>query len=240
MAGVRVWVRSAPGRGRGPGCRAVSHRCSDRTDVRPLRAVGSPPRYRPTAPGAERTHTLRKLLTGILLRMPKRSFALTVAGLLIALTSSLFALDSEPGFAQTQADAYTRYELLEPSSQSFRIIYDVTATAPGAAHYFNPIRVGSTPTVHGVTDHASGKPLEWALVEAADAVAAGLRNWGHEGRFHSGDSRAPGTSGRRGSHSASTRRTRTPPAIRMTATRSSSNARSASNATRSFFLRGTS
>jgi hypothetical protein len=89
----------------------------------------------------------------------------------------------EPGFQQTQADAYTRYELLEPSSQSFRIIYDVTATASGAAHYFNPIRVGSTPTVHGVTDLAAGKPLEWKLVEAEEATKAGLRNWGHQGQF---------------------------------------------------------
>ena len=29
---------------------------------------------------------------------------------------------------QTSADPYTRYELLDPASQSFRIIYDVTAT----------------------------------------------------------------------------------------------------------------
>src|ERR687896_241969 len=29
-------------------------------------------------------------------------------------------------------DEYTRYELLDPSTASFRIIYDVTATTPGA------------------------------------------------------------------------------------------------------------
>ena len=33
---------------------------------------------------------------------------------------------------QTQADDYTRYELLAPGSQAFRISYDVTATTPGA------------------------------------------------------------------------------------------------------------
>lgn len=79
-----------------------------------------------------------------------------------------------PEFEQTQADAYTRYELLDPMSQSFRIIYDVTATAPGATHYFNPIRKGSEPTVHRVTDLASGQELRWRIVDAATAAHAGL------------------------------------------------------------------
>jgi hypothetical protein len=34
--------------------------------------------------------------------------------------------------AQTEADSYTRYELLTPGSAKFRILYDVTATTPGA------------------------------------------------------------------------------------------------------------
>ncbi len=44
---------------------------------------------------------------------------------------------------QTQADDYTRYELLDPASASFRILYEVTATTPGAAHFWNAIRKGS-------------------------------------------------------------------------------------------------
>ena len=36
---------------------------------------------------------------------------------------------------QTQTDDYTRYELLEPGSAGFRIIYDVTATTAGARFY---------------------------------------------------------------------------------------------------------
>ena len=32
---------------------------------------------------------------------------------------------------QTDADAYTRYELLAPGSGKFRIIYDITAVRPG-------------------------------------------------------------------------------------------------------------
>jgi hypothetical protein len=41
---------------------------------------------------------------------------------------------------QTDADHYTRYELLAPGSAKFRIIYEVTATTAGATRYFNPIR----------------------------------------------------------------------------------------------------
>ena len=34
---------------------------------------------------------------------------------------------------QTDADAYTRYELLAPGSAKFRITYEITATTPGAS-----------------------------------------------------------------------------------------------------------
>jgi len=36
------------------------------------------------------------------------------------------------GTAQTEADEYTRYELLAPETASFKITYEVTATTPGA------------------------------------------------------------------------------------------------------------
>ncbi len=55
-------------------------------------------------------------------------------GLLLAITWAA----AGNGSVQTSADAYTRYELLAPESESFRIVYDVTATAAGARHYFNP------------------------------------------------------------------------------------------------------
>ena len=95
----------------------------------------------------------------------------------------LQAQDPGQGLVQRQADAYTRYELLEPSSESFRILYDVTATTPGASYYFNPIRKGSEPTVHAVTDLASGKQLDWKLVSAEAAAAAGLLGSTHDGQF---------------------------------------------------------
>ena len=78
--------------------------------------------------------------------------------------------------AQTESDAYTRYELLAPGSARFRIIYEVTATTPGATYYFNPIRKGSVATDERVTDRATGKPLEFDVVGSAVANAGGVRN----------------------------------------------------------------
>jgi len=80
---------------------------------------------------------------------------------------------SQASFRQTQADDYTRYELLEPETHSFLIIYDVSATAPGAPLFFNSLRAGSSHTVHGVTDLMTGLPLEWKVVSGAEARSAG-------------------------------------------------------------------
>jgi hypothetical protein len=76
---------------------------------------------------------------------------------------------------QTDADAYTRYELLAPGSGKFRILYDVTATTAGATHYFNPIRIGSVASDESVIDRASGQPLQFEEVSANVAGAGGVR-----------------------------------------------------------------
>ncbi|HUP22597.1 MAG TPA: hypothetical protein VNB06_06615, partial [Thermoanaerobaculia bacterium] len=47
----------------------------------------------------------------------------------------------------TDADSYTRYELLAAETHSFRIVYDVSATTPSATRFWNPIREGSEPMV---------------------------------------------------------------------------------------------
>lgn len=75
---------------------------------------------------------------------------------------------------QTSADAFTRYELLPPETHSFRIYYDVSAATAGAERYYNPIRRGSDPTVHGVYDRMTGKKLAWAIVDGDDARDSGL------------------------------------------------------------------
>jgi len=77
---------------------------------------------------------------------------------------------------QTESDAYTRYELLAPGSAKFRIVYEVTATTPGATSYFNPIRKGSVASNESVFDRATGKPLEFDVVGSAVARAGGVRN----------------------------------------------------------------
>ncbi len=70
---------------------------------------------------------------------------------------------------QTQTDSYTRYELLTPETQKFRIIYDVSATATGATFYWNTLRKGSEHEVDQVIDLYSGSDLPWTIVSGSDA-----------------------------------------------------------------------
>ena len=76
---------------------------------------------------------------------------------------------------QTEADTYTRYELLAPGSGRFRILYEVTAATPGATVYDNPIRRGSEASEETVTDPVTGRPLQHETVSAAQARADGVR-----------------------------------------------------------------
>lgn len=98
---------------------------------------------------------------------------------LLSITSISFA----QGFRQTQTDSYTRYELLEPSNQSFRIIYDVSATTGGASKYFNGLRVGSDHLVDAVWDLMTGKELNWEIVNGVKAKANGLSNANEAGEY---------------------------------------------------------
>lgn len=85
--------------------------------------------------------------------------------------------------AQLEEDPYTRYELLDPGSSKFRILYKVTAHDPGATSYFNPIRKGSTASDEHVTDLATGKPLQFRVVSGTTARAAGLKNADVDGEY---------------------------------------------------------
>jgi hypothetical protein len=71
-------------------------------------------------------------------------------------------------------DEYTRYELLDPASHRFRILYEVSAITPGATHYFNTLRKGSEHQVDRVIDRATGKPLLWKMVNGGEAKKGGL------------------------------------------------------------------
>ncbi len=83
--------------------------------------------------------------------------------------------------AQTEADEYTRYELLAPETASpatpsgtldasFKIFYEVTVTTPGAKVYFNPIRKGSAASDEAVYDAMTGEPLRFEVVSGAEAA----------------------------------------------------------------------
>jgi hypothetical protein len=71
--------------------------------------------------------------------------------------------------AQSEADEYTRYELLAPGTASFRITYEVTATTAGAKFFYNPIRKGSVASDESVYDAHLGTLLHFEVVSGAAA-----------------------------------------------------------------------
>ena len=80
-----------------------------------------------------------------------------------------FGQAAPAGARQTETDEYTRYELLAPESASFKIRYEVTATAPGATVYYNPIRKGSTASDEAVYDAMTGDPLKFEVISGEEA-----------------------------------------------------------------------
>jgi hypothetical protein len=103
----------------------------------------------------------------------RKSCSLFAAFLFAALsTSSLGARPQQDATAstrQTESDEYTSYELLSPDSNSFKIVYEVTATAPGAKAFYNPIRKGSVASDESVFDVMTHTPLKFEVVHGADA-----------------------------------------------------------------------
>jgi hypothetical protein len=70
---------------------------------------------------------------------------------------------------QTEADEYTRYELLAPETASFKIYYEVSATTAGARFFYNPIRKGSSASDESVYDAMLGTALHFEVVSGAEA-----------------------------------------------------------------------
>lgn len=105
----------------------------------------------------------------------------------VALASVSMAGWAPPAAAQaarqTDADHYTRYELLAPGSAKFRILYEVTATTAGATRYYNVIRKGSVATDERVTDRMTGQPLRFDIVSGAVARAGGVPNADPAGQY---------------------------------------------------------
>jgi hypothetical protein len=78
------------------------------------------------------------------------------------------AVTKYPGL-QRETDEYTRYELLAPDTNSFKITYEVTATTPGAKYFYNPIRKGSVASDEAVFDATTHEPLHFEIVAGSDA-----------------------------------------------------------------------
>jgi hypothetical protein len=73
-----------------------------------------------------------------------------------------------------ETDEYSLYELLDPDSASFHILYEVTAIDPGATVFFNPIRKGSAASGESVRDRATSRPLQFEAVSGEEARRSGL------------------------------------------------------------------
>ena len=78
------------------------------------------------------------------------------------------------GAPALETDEYTLYELLDPDSASFHILYEVTAIDPGATVFFNPIRKGSAASGESVRDRATSRPLPFEEVSGEEARRSGL------------------------------------------------------------------
>jgi hypothetical protein len=107
-----------------------------------------------------------------------RQFVVIATGGSTNATLQAFALAD-----QTDADHYTRYELLAPGSAKFRIVYEVSATTGGATRYFNPIRRGSVATDEAVFDRMTGAPLRFEVVRGDVARAGGVRGADSTGEY---------------------------------------------------------
>ena len=100
-----------------------------------------------------------------------------------AIVFALILAGSPAAAQQSDADAYTRYELLAPGTHKFRVLFEITATRAGATRYYNPIRAGSVASDEKVTDRATGRPLPFREVEGSVAKAGGVGSATPDSRY---------------------------------------------------------
>jgi hypothetical protein len=96
------------------------------------------------------------------------------ATILIVALCNLFLTAQQTGVTnyaglQGETDEYTRYELLAPDTNSFKITYEVTATTLGAKYFYNPIRKGSVASDEAVFDAMTHEPLHFEIVAGSEA-----------------------------------------------------------------------
>jgi hypothetical protein len=107
----------------------------------------------------------------------------SIPPLLVLLAGASVLANAQGPAPQTEADAYTRYELLAPETGKFRILYEVTATTPGARYYFNPIRKGSVASDEAVFDRFSGAAVPFEIVGGSVAKAGGVSDAGDDEQY---------------------------------------------------------
>jgi hypothetical protein len=110
-------------------------------------------------------------------------FHLLALLLLAACAQPPQAVTGPAAVPEREADEYTRYELLDPESARFRILFEVTAIEPGATFYFNPIRKGSAASDESVLNLATSQPLPFEVVSGEEARSSGLPEADLEGSY---------------------------------------------------------
>lgn len=77
---------------------------------------------------------------------------------LVALVPQTYAAQAGRPAGQVE-DEYSRVELLEPASNSFRVTYDVSVVMAGATSFANPLPPGARVSAVSVVDLMTGTPL---------------------------------------------------------------------------------
>ena len=98
-------------------------------------------------------------------------------GVRLALAGVLAVAGALPAAGQGQPyyshDNHTEYDLLEPSSHSFAIVYFLTERRAGATVVLNQTRSGSAGSDISVFDPVTGEPLKFEYMSGAELTADG-------------------------------------------------------------------
>ena len=84
---------------------------------------------------------------------------------------------------QEADDNITTYHLQSPSSNQFQMVYEVSATTPGAKYYYNSLRFGNEAKVNGAFDLMTGDSLRCEVVDGKHARRNGHPKASLSGKF---------------------------------------------------------
>jgi hypothetical protein len=90
---------------------------------------------------------------------------------IVARPAAIKASSAQMPRERAHQDREILYELLEPSTNAFRITHDYTESRPGRAHYFNVVRTGSHVSEPSSIDLDSGEPLKYETMTGREAKA---------------------------------------------------------------------